>query len=204
MDRAMVMVMVVCLASPALAQDPATEYHEKDEPGLHKPLPKQAAGYFSRRDKGASLRVGYRGFSVAEMAGRDTWYDNVTVEFYPVSKIVRAGGGLEFGGDSSDKDNYLLSGIITAGVQWPWRVTPFLDLSLCFGALRWEVFHEQIWSFTYQIGLETGADFFVHDTWFVSVALGWRHIVFRHPGDEQVEPADVYHDSFTVKVSVGF
>ena len=212
--RAAILVSLLCLSSPALAEDELvnqwlaqeleSDEHTQDEPGLHKPLPKQKAGYFAPRDRGASLRVGYRGFSVAEMAGRDSWYDNVTVDFYPVSKIVRAGGGIEFGGDTSEQDNYLLSGTITAGVQWPWRVTPFLDFTLCFGALRWEVFHQEMWSFAYQVGLEVGADFFVHDKWFVSTAIGWRHVVFRHPGDEQVEPADVYHDSFTVKVSMGF
>ena len=203
--RTIIVLIGLCWACPALAQEPDTSYREKDEPGLHKPLPKpQGSTYFTRRDSGASLRVGYRAFSVAEMAGRESWYENVTVDFYPVSKIVRAGGGLEFGGDSSDRDNYLLSGTLTAGVQWPWRITPYLDLMLCFGALRWEIFHQEIWSFAYQVGLEVGGDFFVHDKWFVSAAIGWRHIVFRHPGDEQVEPADVYHDSFTVKVSMGF
>ena len=207
-------IACLCLASPALAEEELvnkwlaqeldTDSKQQDEPGLRKPLPKPKAGYFTKRDKGASLRVGYRSFSVAEMAGRDSSYDNITIDFYPVSWIVRAGGGLEFGGDTSDRDNYLLSGTITAGVQWPWRVTPYLDLMLCFGALRWEIFHQEIWSFTYQFGLEVGGDFFVHDKWFVSTAIGWRRLVFRYPGDSQGEPADVYHDSFTVKVSMGF
>ena len=204
------LVALVCLAwcVPTWAEEPGARAGKlQDEPGLHKPLPEHKdfwSSYFSKRKTGASLRVGYRAFMVSDMLDREAWYESITVDFYPVSKLIRAGGGLEFGGDSTDRDNYLISGTIKGGVQWPWRVTPFFDFTLCFGALRWEMFHQENWSFAYQVGLEVGADFFVHDKWFVSTALGWRHIVFRHPGDSQVEPADVYFDSFTVQVSMGF
>ena len=117
---------------------------------------------------------------------------------------MRAGGGIEFGVDSSPRDNFLISGSIIAGGQFPWRVTPFIDLVLCFGALRREVLHQNLYSFAYQVGLDFGADYFVHDRLFISTSIGWRHVGFRYPGNELVDAADVYFDSFTVKVGLGY
>ena len=207
--RALCALLCMLWMTPALAQapekpdGPATAH--PDEPGMEELVRKAASEeYWSRREEGPTMKFGYRTFAVSGVGGEDSWYHGVTLDYYFLSKFFRAGAGLEVSLDTSPRENFILGATLTAGAQFPYRVTPFVDFVLCLGVLRRDLLDQDIYSFTYHFGLDFGVDFFVHDQFLLSLALGWKHPVFRYAGNELVESADVFFDSFTLKLGLGF
>ena len=161
-------------------------------------------GYFRRMEKGPTLKAGYRFFSVSDMGDTTDYYHLLEVEYYFVSWFVRAAGGMEVGFDSNPRSNVLIAATLRGGVQYPYRITPFCDLVVSLGALKRDVFDQDLWGFAYSFGIDLGGEFFVTDRFLLSLALGWRRPVFRYTGNVSVQPADVYFDSFTLRVAAGF
>jgi hypothetical protein len=204
-------VTVLALAAPALADEPGVDPvgAEGEEPGLSRP-PKEPTGagaprkgFWAPRDRGPRLKVGYRTFSVSEMGGRDARYHGVAVDVFVYSGIPRIGAGLEASADDTERGNFLIAGVINLGVQYPARLTPFLDFTWGGGVLRRDVLDQDLVDFAYHVGIEGGGELFLGPV-LVSLTLGWRRQAFRHEGNDQVEAVYVTFDSFTVKVGAGF
>lgn len=207
--RQSVLCALLLLARPALADEPGLAPPAPEEPGLARtpPVKKEASaagGFWQTRERGPRLKLGYRTFSVAEMSDRDARYHCFDLDVYIYSGYLRGGLGVEAGAEDSERDNFVINGVINLGAQYPARITPFADLTTTIGVLRRDVLDQDLVNLAYSFGIEGGAEVFVAGGVLVSVALGWRRQVFRHGGDDQVETVDVYFDSFTAKVGLGF
>lgn len=205
------LVPLAVLASwPAVggADEPGVAPPRPDEPAADRSVTEHRAatprGFWAPLDRGPRLKFGYRTFSVADMGDVEARYHCFAIDAYIYSGIVRAGLGVEGGADSTPRSNFILDGTVNLGVQYPMRITPFLEATVGFGFLRRDVLHEDLFGFIYHVGLEAGAEVFISSRFLVSAALGWRRQVFKFGENPDVEAAYVYFDSLTVKVGLGF
>lgn len=190
---------------PALADEPGPNPAAADEPALDRVDKRgKPSGFWALRERGPRLKIGYRTFSVSDQGEEDARYHLFTGDVYIYSGFVRAGLGLEGGVETTYRDNFILGSTINLGAQYPARLTPFVDFVLGLGLLRRDVYDQDLVSFTYSVGLEAGVDIFIHKSFLLSAALGWRRQVFRHGDNDQVEAVYIYYDSFTLKIGLGF
>jgi hypothetical protein len=142
------------------------------------------------------LKVSYRLFSLAGLDGGAMWLHGAQLDAYVVSRRwLRIGLELEGGGGSASLAGtgamlrYGLLGV-TAGVQYPARVTPFvegrfaggvlsgaLDGALTVGATTYTGSTATTWM--YGGGLESGVEVYVYKRAYLSAALGWMHTTWH-------------------------
>lgn len=198
-------VALAWLTAESRADEPGVQAPSVEEPGLlGRPRPSGPAGMFGRTDRGPRMKLSYRTFSVGEQGGREARWHAFAVDRYFVSSLVRLGGGFEGGFDSTPRSDFMLLTNLTVGVQYPCRLNPFLDSIYSFGLFRRDILHQDLYGFTYQIGLDAGVDFFVNLRFLLSAAIGWRRVVFRQVGDGETDSVYLYFDSFTVRIGLGF
>jgi len=204
--RLLLLLPLLLATSVARADEPGIVAPSTEEPGLQRApaAPSGARGFWKPRERGPRLKFSYRTFSIGEMANRDARYHCFGVDAYIYSGYLRTGAGLEAGFEDSQRDNFIASGVINVGAQYPTRITPFLDLTIGLGLLRRDVLEQDLVDFAYSVGIDGGVEVFVGAGLLVSVGIGWRRQLFRHDGNDQVEPIYVYFDSFTAKVGFGF
>jgi len=174
------------------------------------------------------LKVSYRTFSIAGLDATPMWLQGLQVDAYVVSqRWMRFGIELEGGSGSGTwlgtpaSLSYGLVGM-TVGVQYPARVTPFLEGRFVGGALSGQLdgtlvigntAHTGISAATwiYGGGLETGVEVYLHSRVYVSGALGWMRstwhgldvpTMMQNPTGGLVYK-DLVNDSFTIKVGLG-
>lgn len=196
-------------ARPGAADEPGAAAPALEEPALaqqpKRGPPAVAASSSSawRRERGPRFEVSWRTFDLAEMAGRRGRYHTFQAEYFFLSSFLRLGAGLEGGFDTGQAGNFLMSNDLRLGAQWPARITPSLDAVLGLGLLRINVLHDNLVCFAWQAGLEASAHFFVTPRLFLSAALGWRRLVYRQPGNDQVQPLYIYNDTLSIRVGIG-
>jgi hypothetical protein len=198
-------VALAWIAEESRADEPGVQPASVEEPHLLRPArPAEPTGMFGRKDRGPRMKLTYRTFSVGEQGGRDARWHAFAVDRYFLSSLIRLGGGFEGGFDSTPRSDFMLLTNFTVGVQYPCRLNPFLDSIYSLGLFRRDILHQDLYGFTYQIGLDAGVDFFVSPRFLLSFAMGWRRVVFRQTGDEETDSVYLYFDSFTVRVGLGF
>jgi hypothetical protein len=174
------------------------------------------------------LKASYRLFSVGGLEGAPLWLDGAQLDAYALSRRwVRIGGELEGGGgratlaSTSATLRYGLVGV-TAGVQYPARVTPFLEGrfvgGLLFGQLDGTLTvgmtsysGSSVTTWIYGGGLETGIEVYVYRRAYLSGALGWMRstwhgvdvaAMMQNPAGGMVYK-DIVGDSVTLKLGFG-
>ncbi len=207
--------LLVLLAGPARADEPGAGGPSDDDPGLittaptpsaapaAKPTP-EGTGAFGRRERGPRLQLSWSTFSIADQGNRTARYHLFDLHGYYLAGILRAGAGLEGGVDSTPRANGYGGAVLSVGVQRPARLTPSLDFRLGFGVLVQDVLEERKACFAWHVGIEGGLTVFAHRWFFLTAAIGWRHQGVRQPGDTIVQPFNLYYDSFTARVGIGF
>ena len=207
---------VAALLAALLGATPAAAATGGGEPGELDQLPQEPAvaramlplpsAFWQRRGWSPQLKfkVGYRTFAVADLADVRPRYHCFTLDAYLHASLLRAGIGLEVGAEDSARDNFLADLTLIAGVQYPAGLSPFVDVMWGGGFLRRDVYNTDLVGFIHHFGVEGGLELFLLGKFVASVALGWRRQVFEFDGNDQVETAMVYFDSFTVKVALGF
>ena len=199
--------LIVCSsARPAAADEPGERPPPLEEPALRPRGADGTAGpsVWTRRPRGPRLEVSWRTFDLAEMAGRRGRYHMFAADYFFLSGVLRAAAGLEGGFVDGPRGNFLVGTDLRLGVQWPSRITPSLDLVIGLGVLRQDVLHDSLVGFAWQAGLEAGVHVFVHEWLFFSAAVGWRRLGYRQPGNDQVEPLNLFNDTLSVRVGLGF
>ena len=155
---------------------------EEDDPKLwrlaEKARPKRAVPT-------ATFEVGYRWYRLPNLDRSEMPFHNVALSLYPVSiPWFRLGIDAELGfgsGTLEGKPNQawtLVSGA-SVGIQFPWRLTPFLDFRFNGGLLGGDVAGETAITWIYSLGIEGGLSLFIVDRLHLSVAVGWLHTTYR-------------------------
>jgi hypothetical protein len=172
--------------------------------------------------------VAYRTFAISALSGNALWLNGAQLDAYFLSRRwVRLGFELEGGAGATSFTSvpvslaYGLAGI-TGGIQYPARVTPFLDGRAIGGVLHasadgnltvGNVVLEGASATTYVYGggVETGVEIYTIRRLYLSAALGWVRTTWRGPDQAAMEmqptaglqTKDLVSDSFTLKVGFG-
>jgi hypothetical protein len=172
------------------------------------------------------LKLSYRRFSIASLDGSPLWLDGAQLDMYALSRRwVRIGLELEGGAGHADlagngvSVGYGLGGV-TLGLQYPARVTPFIEGRAIGGALggRFDraigipgtsVTIDSVSALTwiYGGGVETGIELYTFGRAYLSASIGWVRTTWRGIAFpvtlEGVRAKDIESDSFTFKLGFG-
>jgi hypothetical protein len=157
------------------------------------------------------FKLAYRYLVAAGLEGGDETFHAAVIDFYPSSGYLRFGLGMELGfaGGKYDAWYWAIGGAL--GLQWPARVTPFVEGRFNAGLLGGTAAGATAISWIYTGGIDTGIEVYYARRFYVTAAIGWAHPVYSgvdvgwvkaHPG---LSPArkDFETDSFTFKVGLG-
>jgi molybdopterin-binding protein len=191
-----------------------------DEP-VTAPLPKAA-------HPNPRLKLSYVRSAIGNLDGSAVPLDALAVDAYPLSRRwARVGLGLETGrgsatfmGDRASLVDLLLG--VSAGVQLPGRVTPFVEGHLAGGALHGQtdgpitvdgvvVTSAAATTYLYTFGLDAGAEVYAVGRSYLSLSLGWLHTTWRGATDAappgasapDIALTDIAHDALLFKAGVG-
>jgi hypothetical protein len=174
------------------------------------------------------LKASYRLFSLAGLEGAPMWLHGAQLDVYALSRRwARLGFELEGGGGDTRlvgtpaRLSYGLGGL-TAAVQYPARVTPFLEGRFVAGVLSGQLDGaltiggaslggSSATAWAYGGGLETGAEIYVYRRVYLSAALGWMRTTWhgvdvattmQHP-TAGIAYKDLVGDTVTLKLGCG-
>ena len=139
------------------------------------------------------------------------WYHQFSLMLYPIAmgdpetpawKMIRFGIGIEGGGERTQsvghwwQRHHHLAAVLSAGAQYPARVTPWLDFVVTLGAVHRNLYGKDLFNFAYSMGLDLGAAWFVAGPFNVNASVGWRHWVVN------AKP-DIGYDTVTITAGLG-
>jgi hypothetical protein len=164
----------------------------------------------------ATLGLAYRRFSfvqvgaaaagaVAGVAASEP-FDSLSLDFYPISRTVRFGLSTQYGWQSgrfnSRDGDYFIAQSLSLGVQRPGEVfTPFAEAYAGAGYLRRFQFDRTIPTAYWQFGFDVGANLFVAEHGYVSLALGYLRPVNGFAKMQSF--TSVYVDTWSLKLGFG-
>jgi hypothetical protein len=199
--------LAVVLVVAATAHAGKWVFPDEDDPKLAR-AEVHAAWWVPRHDA-PLVKLSYRRVWAASLDGGDLPFDVAELDFYPVSRFVRFGLAGEFGyGGGAYGLWYFVTGA-SLGLQWPMRVTPFLEGRFVAGILGGSFMGQTALSWIYEGGIDTGVEVYIASRFFLSAAIGWAHPVYGGVDVEQlnvnqtVVRKDFGTDSFTFKVGLG-
>lgn len=177
----------------------------------------------------ARLKLSLEGFSIGTTWGMPVGLTGLHLEGYPLSRRwVRAGVGLTGGLGSATLDGASANAVYgllgaSAGVQYPARVTPFveghaaggfmtatLDHPVTFGAVTVRNASGTTWLVTR--GLDAGGELYVYGRAYLSFSLGWMRSTWASPdynpyappaANQNLRIVTVTADSLLWKVGLG-
>jgi hypothetical protein len=198
-------VVLVCLAAPALAGEPWV-HPDEDDPKLARGA-LQTSWWTPRHDV-PRFKLAYRRTWIAAPENGDLAFDAVALDFYPLSRIVRLGIQGEFGWGGGDYGLWYVVTGAALGLQWPARVTPFLEGRFVAGLIGGAFMGQSAVSWIYTGGIETGVEVYYASRFYVTVALGWAHPVYGGVDvaalkQDMIVRKDFATDSLTIKVGLG-
>lgn len=208
--RAAAVVMLLLSGLPARAD--RWLLPDEDDPKLSRPEPPRRAGprpWWNPDHSVPRFQLAYRRLVAAGLTGGDAPFDVVELDFYPVSSLIRFGLDGELGWSGGDYGLWYVTTGATLGVQYPARVTPFLEGRFVAGLVGGSFRGQAAVSWMYQGGIETGVDIYYWRRFYVSAAIGWVHPVYNGidvaalDQNQQVIRKDFSSDSFTFKVGLG-
>ncbi len=173
------------------------------------PLPGQ---WMAPKRRGPGFFLGYR-LAAFDCVVRPCWYHQVTLMLYPISladpetvtgRVVRLGLGLEAGTETSQETmkwwqhHQHLGAVVSLGVQYPWRIMPFIDFVVTLGGVHRNLYNKDFFDFAYSLGFDFGGSVFVVGAFHVTGSIGWRRWVLRS------DMAHVFYDSLSITAGLGF
>lgn len=198
--------VVVLLWGTAVSATPLP-LPDEDDPKLARRAPSPAP-WWRPAHAVPRLKLSYRRLTAAGLSGGTQPFDVVELDGYPLSRLVRVGLDGEVGWGGGNYGLWYVAAGLTAGVQYPARVTPFLEARFVAGLLGGSLRGQSAVSWIWQGGVETGVEIYVVRRFYLSAAIGWTHVVYGGVDVAALDrgavvPADFGADSFTVKVGVG-
>ncbi len=206
--RGACLAVVLLLAGPAARADDAPwVFPDEDDPKLARG--EVHAAWWQTDHDVPRFKLSYRRQWAASPDGGDLPFDAAALDFYPVSKFVRFGLAGEFGYGGG---NYGLWYFVTGaslGLQWPMRVTPFLEGRFAAGIFGGSYMGQTAVSWIYEGGIDSGIEIYYARRFYLSAAIGWAHPVYggvdvaQLNANNVVVRKDFATDSFTFKVGLG-
>ncbi len=174
------------------------------------------------------FKATYRAFSLAGLNGKSMWLDGAQIDVYPLSRRwIRAGFETEGGTGATSLQGaptavaYGLFGL-TAGFQYPARVTPFVEGRFAGGVLSGTVEGAltvggstygdgAVLTYLYGGGIEGGVEVYILGRSYLSAAVGWMRASWHglDVAEMMANPQggmaykDLKSDCFTFKVGIG-
>jgi hypothetical protein len=183
-------------------------------PPLDEPDPKLSLG-LRLRPPTTHLEVSYRYLAVRDPFGGSLPFHLVELDGYPVSRYVRVGLSAT-GGASTRRSAWMANVGFSIGVQYPWRVTPFLDLRFVAGVIGAYIVDRSVVSYEFHPALEGGIDVFLKASVHLVVAVGWAHPIYGGVDANKIQTEvnagqspvfdvhNVGYDTVTVRAGLGF
>ncbi|MCB9555693.1 MAG: hypothetical protein H6707_06280 [Deltaproteobacteria bacterium] len=199
MRAALAFATIITLAAPVIAAPSGAV--ASDEP--HVVTPPTVSKYFRRFEVGPRFKFAYRVFSMGRPTGRNGNFHGLAADYFFARRYLRVAGGAEASSPLDGSTDLFVLGMLSVGAQYPWRVTPFVDANVGFGVRHWRMHNQGLTGFAYTIGVDVGGEYAISEGFWVSLAVGWRRPVVRQPGSGQIDSADLYDDTFTMKFGVG-
>lgn len=180
--------------------------------GLGEDDPKIARELYPYRRPVPRFKLSYRYLPIPAPDGTMITFHAVGFDVYPLSSYVRVGFGVDGGYGGGRLGMFYASVAGTIGVQYPWRVTPFLEGRFALGLIGGRFQGDLATSVMLQGGLEGGIEFFAYDRLFFDLTFGYAHPYYRAPdviafeADPSRAPAikKFQADVFTFKLGIGF
>jgi hypothetical protein len=183
-------------------------------PPLDEDDPKLARGLRKRRPT-ARFELSYRFLQIADPFGGALPMHLVEATGFPVSGIFRLGILLSAGG-APRYSAWMVDVGLSAGVQYPFRVTPFFDVRFTAGVIGADLFDHKVVSYQYRPSIEGGIEVFLAGGFHLTAAVGWSHPVYGGVDANAVqqminagqtptfEVKDLSFDTVTARVGLGF
>jgi hypothetical protein len=218
-----VAVLWLLVASPAWAVDdprgdddpklaratPPASDDNHDDPKLAReaaPPPPRAR----REHPVPRVKLAFRQLVAAGLEGGNLTFNGVSLDYYPSSGIFRFGIDTEVGlGDRYDAW-YLTTGAVV-GLQYPARVTPFVDGRFVAGLIGGSALGQTVVSYMYTGGIDSGIELYIAGRFYLTAAIGWAHPVYSGidiaytRANPKLAPhrKEFADDSFTFKIGFG-
>jgi hypothetical protein len=211
------LLVLLLFRATAAADESATM---RDSPFATAPLPdeddpKLARGAASRRPTWpitrpvSRLKLSFQQLWLPTLDGGTAPFEGLSVEDYPVSSYLRLGIGVEAAFSSGTGNVWFGTIGASLGVQWPMRVTPFLEGRFAAGIIGGSYRGDALFGWIYLGGLDGGVEIHCWRHVFASAAIGWTHPVYQ-----AVDVTSVAHgqsamrtyatDSLSLLVGLGF
>ena len=205
--RGACLVVVLLLTAVAHASGGGWVFPDEDDPKL-------ARGDVHRAwwDSGHDVprvKLSYRRLWAASPDGGDLPFDAADLDYYPVSRFVRFGVAGEFGYGGGTYGLWYFGTGVSLGLQWPMRVTPFLEGRFLAGIMGGSFQGQTAVSWIYEGGIDTGIEVYIASRFYLSAAIGWVHPVYggidvtQLNENQTIVRKDFATDSFTFKVGLG-
>ena len=162
------------------------------------------------------LKVSYRSLSMANLDRTAMHFDAGQLDIYAMSRRwVRIGIEAEGGAGKATLSGYS-TGIyygalgLTAGIQYPWRVTPFVEGRFAGGVLGGNFMNTTVVTYAYMGGIDAGIELYTFGRLYVTASVGWVHPVYHaidyaaaRATPASIKFVDIASDAFTFKVGFG-
>jgi hypothetical protein len=180
---------------------------DEDDPKMCRGLPAPRRWWQPHHDV-PRFKLAYRYLDLAALQGGRQHFDAVGLSVYPLSTLLRLGIDGEFAWGGGPYQMWLATVGLAAGVQYPARVTPFLDGRFVAGVIGGTIMSTAAVSWLYAGGLETGVEIYYARRYYLTLAVGWMHPVYGGIDVNSIKSGSpVMHsfanDTVTFKVGLG-
>lgn len=207
--RAALVVLLMLLGGLARGAPPPWVFPNEDDPKLARAPGPPPRPWWRPAHVTPRFQLSYRRAAMAALEGGTQTVDAAALDFYPASGLVRFGVGSEFGWSGGAYGLWYLVMGASLGLQYPARVTPFVEGRFLAGILGGSYMGQDAVSWYYEGGIDTGIEVYYASRFYVSAAIGWVHPVYGGVDVAQLNqnqiivPKNFAADAFTFKVGLG-
>lgn len=147
--------------------------------------------------------IGTTGTAAAAATGPEA-FESLSLDAYPISRILRVGTSTQFGwhdGQFDRSGDYFLAQSFSSGFQIPGRFTPFAEALAGAGYMRRVQSDSTLPGAYWQVGIEGGVEVYVVGRAYTSVSVGYLHtdnlLLLQH------SLSSVKQDSWVLKLGIG-
>ena len=184
---------------------------EQDDPKLARTGTVERRRSFAITHPVPRFKLAYRRLALAGIETPTINFNVAELDYYPSSGYFRFGVDTELGLGEGNYGGWFFTVGANVGLQWPWRVTPFLDARFTAGLIGASYLGQSAISWVYMGGLEGGIELYVARRFYLTAAIGWAHPVYSgidvayvkaHP---MLDPQrkELATDTFTFKLGLG-